>query len=36
MQCRLNTSCVRLNKNEITLQKFLLNIGNKIRKLIFN
>jgi hypothetical protein len=36
MQCRLKALCVCLNKNKITLQEILLDIGNKIRKRIFD
>jgi hypothetical protein len=36
MQCRLKALCVGFNTNEITLQEFLSNIGNNIKKQIFN
>jgi hypothetical protein len=36
MQCPLKTLCVCIDKNEITLQEFLLKIGNNIRKRTFD
>jgi hypothetical protein len=36
MQCWLKILCVRLNKNEIILQVFLLKIGNNIKKQTFD